>query len=492
MKLDGKLSYDEIKQLIIEWELKIKENFIKNIYHWDGLWMFKLNKFRFVFEPGISLWPGDFEPREKNIHSVCVKLRKEIIDKKIVDFFVNTNDRTVFLKFSNNRFLCLELFAKGNLILCDENQKIMVLTRPNSFTNHKDLYSISPCINTEQKLSVWGWKKKNYEIIVSDDIPNQEYFSLSQGLEYLWDLKKIKLIKVPTDPNKNKINKFTVQQNIENQIHKFYQKINELDSFVKKEESLPNPDYHKINEIYTKIKSFQKKMMGAKNALSLIPSAPKPNKKKLKIILKNEKWYHQFIWWFSKQGILCIGGKNADQNEKIVKSYLKDHHLYFHSDEPGSGSFIYMIENNESEIDNVELEYTSQGVLSFSQNWKNNRPGKVYWVYGNQVSKTPESGEYVTKGSFIIRGTRNYISVHQLQLGYCLYNSDELMLGPYSLISKLKTKCLKLVPKSNTQKNSHKEIVKYLLQFLDIQKIPDTTYIFPYACIISTNNFCEK
>ena len=42
-------------------------------------------------------------------------------------------------------------------------------------------------------------------------------------------------------------------------------------------------------------------------------------------------------------------------------------------------------------------------------------------MYSNQVSKTTESGEYITKGSFIIRGKKNYLSNVSMELGVTLY-----------------------------------------------------------------------
>ena len=40
--------------------------------------------------------------------------------------------------------------------------------------------------------------------------------------------------------------------------------------------------------------------------------------------------------------------------------------------------------------------------------------GSAYWVLPDQVSKTPEAGEFVPRGGFIIRGKRNYC--HHLPL----------------------------------------------------------------------------
>jgi len=40
-----------------------------------------------------------------------------------------------------------------------------------------------------------------------------------------------------------------------------------------------------------------------------------------------------------------------------------------------------------------------------------------YWVLPEQVSKTPQSGEFLAKGAFVIRGKRNYTDKLQIKLG---------------------------------------------------------------------------
>jgi len=48
--------------------------------------------------------------------------------------------------------------------------------------------------------------------------------------------------------------------------------------------------------------------------------------------------------------------------------------------------------------------------LSYSSVWKAGTfAGDVYQVAHDQVSKTPESGEYLEKGGFAIRGDRTYL-----------------------------------------------------------------------------------
>jgi len=41
----------------------------------------------------------------------------------------------------------------------------------------------------------------------------------------------------------------------------------------------------------------------------------------------------------------------------------------------------------------------------------------VFWVKPEQVTKTAPTGEYLTTGSFMIRGKRNYLPTTHLILG---------------------------------------------------------------------------
>jgi hypothetical protein len=55
------------------------------------------------------------------------------------------------------------------------------------------------------------------------------------------------------------------------------------------------------------------------------------------------------------------------------------------------------------------LQEVAQFAVSYASVWKDGRgAGDAYMVDPDQVSKTPESGEYLEKGGFAIRGDREY------------------------------------------------------------------------------------
>ncbi|ATZ80225.1 putative nuclear export mediator factor NEMF-like protein [Bodo saltans virus] len=139
------------------------------------------------------------------------------------------------------------------------------------------------------------------------------------------------------------------------------------------------------------------------------------NEKANIIIKKKELWYQQFYWFISTDGILVLLGKNSDQNESLVKRFMEKDDLYMHSEMAGSGSCI--IKRKDKNIPITTLEEANIFLMSHTKAWMQNSPDRTYWVFSEQVSKTPESGEYVTKGSFIIRGTKNFLSIPKMELG---------------------------------------------------------------------------
>mgnify|MGYP000619211200 FL=1 len=132
-------------------------------------------------------------------------------------------------------------------------------------------------------------------------------------------------------------------------------------------------------------------------------------------IRQSEQWYERFRWFHTSDDFLVIGGRNADHNEELVKKYLDRGDLFFHTQAHGAPATILKATGpSESPDDGIEIPETSreeaaQFAVSYSTVWKEGKyAADVYMVDHDQVTKTPESGEYLEKGSFAIRGDRTY------------------------------------------------------------------------------------
>ena len=76
--------------------------------------------------------------------------------------------------------------------------------------------------------------------------------------------------------------------------------------------------------------------------------------------------------------------------------------MYAHADLHGAPSTI--LKDGQKAPDS-DLREACNFALAQSKGWVAAlTDGSAYWVYPDQVSKTPEAGEFVPRGAFIIRG----------------------------------------------------------------------------------------
>ena len=131
-------------------------------------------------------------------------------------------------------------------------------------------------------------------------------------------------------------------------------------------------------------------------------------------VRKPEQWYERFRWFRTSDGFLVIGGRNADQNEELVSKYMERTDRFLHAQAHGGPATILKTSepsepSREVEVPERSLEEAAQFAVSYSSVWKDGKfSGDVYMVDPEQVSKTPESGEFLEKGGFAIRGDRTY------------------------------------------------------------------------------------
>jgi len=131
-------------------------------------------------------------------------------------------------------------------------------------------------------------------------------------------------------------------------------------------------------------------------------------------VRKNEQWYEQFRWFHTSDGYLVIGGRDADDNEQLVQKYLERGDKFFHAQAHGGPVTVLKATGPSESAKEVEfpqssLDQAAQFAVSYSSVWKDGKfAGDVYMVDPDQVSKTPESGEYLEKGGFAVRGDRTY------------------------------------------------------------------------------------
>ncbi len=181
----------------------------------------------------------------------------------------------------------------------------------------------------------------------------------------------------------------------------------------------PQDDVNRIaSSIYDMSKEQERKLKRAEEAMAEISarrSAPAPAAKKPEIRKSGKKfWFDRYRWFVSSEGCLVIAGRDARSNDNLVSKHMSDRDRYAHADVYGAPSVVVKWIEGAGE---ATLEEACTFALCFSRAW-NAQIGAApaYWVMPDQVSKSPQSGEYLPSGAFIIRGKRNYFSKLSLEL----------------------------------------------------------------------------
>jgi len=128
-------------------------------------------------------------------------------------------------------------------------------------------------------------------------------------------------------------------------------------------------------------------------------------------------WFERFHWFISSENYLVLSGRDAQQNELLVKRYLGKADAYVHADLHGASTTIVKNNDPSSPIPPLTLIEAGQACVCRSAAWDAKIVTAAWWVRPDQVSKTAPTGEYLTTGSFMIRGRKNYLPPQPLVMG---------------------------------------------------------------------------
>jgi len=160
-------------------------------------------------------------------------------------------------------------------------------------------------------------------------------------------------------------------------------------------------------------------------------------------------WFERFRWTITTNGFLAIGGRDASQNESLVRRYLGNEDLFLHADIQGGSAVILKTRGLEPKAE--DIEDAALIAACYSKAWKAGLASiDVYWVRGSQVSKSAPPGEYLKTGAFMVYGERNYVRGVRLQLAIGLATDREgnplLIAGSERVVRRLSKAYLLISP----------------------------------------------
>ncbi len=227
-------------------------------------------------------------------------------------------------------------------------------------------------------------------------------------------------------------------------------------------------------EYYTRAKKAESKLKGVKEALKKTQErierlqrqraeraeevAEAPTKR------RERAWYEKFRWFHSSEGFLIIGGRDATTNELLIKRHMEAQDRVFHADL--SGAPFVLVKTEGRAPSEQTMKEAAQLAASYSRAWREAfSAADVYWVSPTQVSKSPPSGQYLTKGAFIISGTKNYVRKVPLQVAIGIKEEKESLRvigGPPEAIIKQSNLYVKITPGDQTSGKISKQIRQIL------------------------------
>ena len=102
----------------------------------------------------------------------------------------------------------------------------------------------------------------------------------------------------------------------------------------------------------------------------------------------------------------------------------------------------------------------AQATVSFSSAWKSSlAAADAFWVDPAQVSTTAPSGEYLPRGSFVIRGKKNFVAHNPVEVSVGIDSKGRLVAGPESTVLSLCDACVTLTPSRDKTSDTAKKVL---------------------------------
>ena len=211
-------------------------------------------------------------------------------------------------------------------------------------------------------------------------------------------------------------------------------------------------------------KRMKNKAEGLQKVLGQIPEKPEVKEKVEPKKKVSKKWFERYRWFVSSNGLVCIAGKNARNNETIVKRYTRPQDFVMHVDIHGS-PFVIIRNDQKFEVIPAETIYeAAEFAAAYSKAWDQKVASiSVYYIKPEQVVKEPG----LPLGSFMIHGERKWLEKIKPRLSIGIkqeevYNS-KLISGPVTAVKKQTPYLVTIVPGERTSEDLAKEIKNQLL-----------------------------
>ncbi len=242
------------------------------------------------------------------------------------------------------------------------------------------------------------------------------------------------------------------------------------------------------NDYYNKAKKLEAKKEGASEAVKELEGKLRDEEKEMsekanavaKPIKRNERhWYEKFHWFFTSDGKLAVGGRDAQQNELVNSRYFEEKDLFFHADIFGASATVL---KGGVESSREIREEVAQFAGCYSSAWKNMQKSvDVYALTREHVGKSTGKGSLGT-GSFLLSGDREWF--RSVELSLVMYMSEGLNVAPKTAFERIRIQKsidrFVTVEQGNMKKSDAAKAIAKRLDYQDVdyimQQLPAGTF----------------
>jgi predicted ribosome quality control (RQC) complex YloA/Tae2 family protein len=277
-----------------------------------------------------------------------------------------------------------------------------------------------------------------------------------QSTKLSWDKLSEGAMRIPyvsaIDPSKNKVTGVFCDLNVT------------LD-YTKGIDANASDIYQESKDLTEKAKRAEDALNSSKEEMAKMQKDADRSKAiaKTKVQPTKQFWFEKNKWFITTSGKLVMAGRDAHTNDNLVKKQLKEDDVYAHADVHGAPSVVL---KGSKDATPADFRQACAFAITQSKAWVAAMvEGTAFWVYPDQVSKTPQAGEFVPRGAFIIRGKRNY-EYHlpiELAVGEITYQGTrKVMCGPLDAVQNLSEKYFVIRPGRGKSGRKANEIAKEL------------------------------
>lgn len=215
------------------------------------------------------------------------------------------------------------------------------------------------------------------------------------------------------------------------------------------------PAFGNASKLYRRYKKLAEKAEGARKAVAKTElelnetlsagmaevAAPALRKR------RKPRWFERFRWFISSDGILVIGGRDAATNREVVEKHMQPGDRYLHADIVGAPHVV--VKADGKEVPETTMREAAEFAAMHSRAWREGLGAlDVYWVLPEQVSRQAPSGEYLPRGSYAIKGKRNFLKVPvRAAIGVVALDDEQVVVcGPPSAVGRHSKVVIQIVP----------------------------------------------